>query len=165
MRHVFSDLEGLCIAIEMERRGEDFYRRAAKVSRAQGTVELLTALAGDECLHAREFTRLFDQASARRDAGGEETYDEETCAFLSAMAAEIVFPGGLMALRHAGFENARAVLETAMQSERDSIRFYTELSARAKDAQARTAFEEIARQERGHLNRLAGRLAALDDEA
>ena len=36
MYHVFSDVEGLRIAVEMERRGEDFYRRAAKVSRAPG---------------------------------------------------------------------------------------------------------------------------------
>ena len=34
MFHTFSDLEGIRIAIEMERRGESFYRRAAKVSRS-----------------------------------------------------------------------------------------------------------------------------------
>ena len=41
MHHLFSDVEGLRIAVEMERRGEDFYRRAAKVSRSQETVSLL----------------------------------------------------------------------------------------------------------------------------
>ena len=40
MQHVFSDVEGLRIAVEMERRGEDFYRRAARVSRADETVAL-----------------------------------------------------------------------------------------------------------------------------
>ena len=47
MFHTFSDLEGIRIAIEMERRGESFYRRAAKVSRSAETIALLNALAGD----------------------------------------------------------------------------------------------------------------------
>lgn len=163
MHHVFSDVEGLRIAVEMERRGEDFYRRAARVSRTQETVALLNSLADDETLHGREFQRLHDLACARRDGGCEQSYDDETNAYLSAIAADIVFPGGLMALRQAGFENPRAVLTTAIASEKDSILFYTELAGRASDAEARKAFDEIARQERGHLARLLNKLAALEE--
>ena len=162
MHHVFSDVEGLRIAVEMERRGEDFYRRAARVSRNAETVALLNQLADDETNHGREFQRLQDLACARIDGCGEEQYDDETNAYLSAIAADIVFPGGLMALRQAGFEDPRAVMSTAIASEKDSILFYTELAGRAKDAEARKAFEEITRQERGHLALLLHRLAALD---
>lgn len=165
MHHVFNDVEGLRIAVEMERRGEDFYRRAARVSRVQETVAMLDALAADERLHGREFQRLHDLAVAQREADGEEAYDDETNAYLSAIAAEVVFPGGLMALRQAGFENPRAVLTTAIASEKDSILFYTELAAHAKNAEAVVAFEEITRQERGHLARLLNKLAALDADA
>lgn len=165
MHHVFNDVEGLRIAVEMERRGEDFYRRAARVSRVQETVAMLDALAADERLHGREFQRLHDLAVAQREADGEEAYDDETNAYLSAIAAEVVFPGGLMALRQAGFENPRAVLTTAIASEKDSILFYTELAAHAKNAEAVAAFEEITRQERGHLARLLNKLAALDADA
>ena len=69
-----------------------------------------------------------------------------------------------MALRQEGFESPRPVLAAAIASEKDSILFYTELAACARDAEARATFEEIARQERGHLARLLGRLAALEDE-
>lgn len=162
MHHVFNDVEGLRIAVEMERRGEDFYRRAARVSRVQETVAMLNMLAEDERLHGREFQRLHDLAIARKDERGEEAYDDETNAYLSAIAAEVVFPGGLMALRQAGFENPRAVLTTAIASEKDSILFYTELAAHAKNAEAVAVFEEITRQERGHLARLLNKLAALD---
>lgn len=166
MHHVFTDIEGLRIAVEMERRGEDFYRRAARVSRTAETVALLNALADDEKMHGREFQRLHDLACARRDECGEEiAYDDETNAYLSAIAAEIVFPGGLMALRQTGFENPRAVLTTAIASEKDSILFYTELSHHSRDEEARKVFEEITRQERGHLARLLNKLAALDNEA
>ena len=163
MYHVFSEVEGLRIAVEMERRGEDFYRRAAKVSRAPETVSLLNDLADDEVLHGREFQRLYDQACARR-GGCDEAYDSETNAYLSAIAADIVFPGGLMALRQAGFEDPAAVLKAAIASEKDSLLFYTELAACARDAQARSRFEEIARQERGHLALLLNRLAEVSGQ-
>ena len=163
MHHVFSDVEGLRIAVEMERRGEDFYRRAARVSRSQETVALLNSLADDEVIHGREFTRLYNLACERVGSCAEEPYSEETCVYLTAIAADIVFSGGLMSLRQVGFENPKAVLETAIASEKDSILFYTELAGCAKDAQARATFLEIARQERGHLARLLNRLAALEN--
>lgn len=161
MVHVFSDVEGLRIAIEMERRGEGFYRRAAKVSRSEESVALLNALATDERLHCQEFTRLHKLACERR-GGCDDVYDAETNAYLSAIAADVVFSGGLMALRQFGFENPKAVLMNAIASEKDSILFYTELAAHAHNEEARATFMEITRQERGHLARLLNRLAALE---
>lgn len=158
MSRGFNDLEGLCIAMEMERRGEDFYRRAAQVSRTQEMVDLLESLAADEQRHCRSFAELYEAAGADK---GNEPYDAEASAYLSALAAEIAFPDGLMALRRKGFEDAAAVLEVAIQSEQDSILFYSELSARCHDRQTRATFEEIASQERGHLEQLKARLAAL----
>ena len=162
MNHVFSDIEGLRIAIEMERRGEDFYRRSARVSRSPETVSLLNSLAEDERLHGNEFRRLHDLACARVGGCKEEAYDDETNAYLSAVAADVVFSGGLMAMRQVGFENSKAVLMNAIASEKDSVLFYTELAAHARDEDARATFMEITRQERGHLARLLHRLAALE---
>ena len=156
MFHTFSDLEGIRIAIEMERRGESFYRRAARVSRSAETIALLNALAGDEMNHRAEFERLY-----RREAEGglsEAAYDDETNAYLTAIAAEVVFPEGLMGLKDAGFEDPVAVLASAIASEKDSILFYTELQSCTADAHARGVFGEIARQEREHLFRLQRQL-------
>lgn len=155
--HIFSDTEGLRIAVEMERRGESFYRRAALVSRNSETVAMLNALADDEVLHGREFTRLLEAALARPTSANEQ-YDDETSAYLTAIAADVVFPRGLMALRQAGFEDPRAVLMNAIASEKDSILFYTELAQHARNAQAKAVFAEITRQERGHLTRLINKL-------
>ena len=154
MFHVFSDLEGIRIAVEMERRGESFYRRAARVSRSPEAVELLLSLAGDEQAHRAEFEKLAASANAPSDAA----YDDETNAYLTAIAAEVVFPQGLMGLREAGFENPAAVLQSAIASEKDSILFYSELCERSADEHARAIFAEIARQERGHLFRLQRQL-------
>ena len=152
MFHVFSDLEGIRIAIEMERRGESFYRRAAKVSKSEDTVQMLLSLAADEMHHKAEFERLY---KAESEAGmSDKAYDDETNAYLTAIAAEVVFPKGLMVLREVGFENAEAVLQHAIASEKDSILFYGELSDRTPDEHAKKVFAEIMRQEKGHMFRL-----------
>lgn len=159
MPNIFSEAEGLRIAVEMERRGEDFYRLAAKVSRSEEMVALLNSLANDEVRHGQEFRRLAD--CTLQDAC---IYDVETGAVLTAIAADIAFPGGLMALRRSGFDDPRAVLADAIQSEKDSILFYTELANCARDERHRATFQEIARQERGHLARLVSKLNALETD-
>lgn len=159
MFHVFSDLEGIRIAIEMERRGESFYRRAAKVSKSAETVAMLNALAADEMHHKAEFERLY---KAESEAGmSDKAYDDETNAYLTAIAAEVVFPRGLMALKDEGFENPEAVLQHAIASEKDSVLFYSEMQDRTHDDHAKAVFAEIIRQEKGHLFRLQRQLALL----
>ena len=154
--HIFSDLEGIRIAIEMERRGESFYRRAAKVSKCAETIRLLNALAADEDHHRAEFERLLN---AEMERGMSDCpYDDETNAYLTAIAADVVFPRGLMALRNEGCENPEAVLLYAIASEKDSILFYTEMSSRTPDEHAREVFGEITRQERAHMFRLQRQL-------
>lgn len=156
MFHIFSDLEGIRIAVEMEKRGESFYRRAARISKDAKTVSMLIALAGDEQRHQAEFERLYRAAA---EAGmSDQAYDDETNAYLTAIAAEVVFPRGLMGLKDAGFENPEGVLKHAIASEKDSILFYTEMQNRTPDQQAAAIFAEIIRQERGHMFRLQRQL-------
>ena len=163
MFHVFSDLEGLRIAIEMERRGESFYRRAARVSKCADTIAMLNSLAADEQRHQAEFERLYN---AELEAGlSDTTYDDETNAYLTAIAAEVVFPQGLMGLKAEGFENPSAVLTYAIASEKDSILFYSEMQNLTRDEHAKTVFAEIIRQERGHMFRLQRQLELLAKNA
>ena len=157
--HSFSDAEGVKIAIEMERRGEAFYRRAARISRNPETVRMLEQLAGEERVHSAEFEKL-----GARSGIGQEAYDAETNAYLSAIAGDIVFSEGLMALRHTGFDSPEGALLEAIQSEKDSILFYTELARMARGDEARAVFEEIIRQEKGHMRLLQMRLATITED-
>lgn len=147
----FDDHQAISIAIEMERRGEEFYTKAARISKNEEAVALLDILARDERCHMADFQRL-----AERVCGNEGCYyDEETGAYLTAVAADIVFPGGLMELIPGdGLSSPEAVLLYAIRSERDSILFYTEISSCALDESARGVFAEILRAEKGHLARL-----------
>lgn len=164
--HVFNDLEGIRIATEMELRGEAFYRRAAQMSKSPEAVELLNALADDELYHMQEFGRLYErECDHYRGVGAPSShYDDETNVYLGAIAADIVFPGGLMALRKEGFDSPAAIFRQAIDSEKDSILFYTELAAKAGSERAARIFREIIKQERGHMLRLQMMLAQLAEE-
>jgi len=157
--HAFNDREGLRIAMEMERRGEDFYRKSARISKNPATVAVLNQLADDEALHRAEFERLLRGVTL-----SEETYDQETNAYLSAIAADVVFSEGLMALKQHGFDSPQGALLEAIQSEKDSVLFYSELAAKAADDNARRIFDEIIRQEKGHMRLLQMRLANIESE-
>ena len=56
--HSFNDIEGLRIAAEMERRGGEYCRRAAKLSHSPEAVDMLLFLAEDEARHLAEFEKL-----------------------------------------------------------------------------------------------------------
>jgi rubrerythrin len=153
----FSELEGLRIAAEMEKRGGDFYTLAARVSRCPETKELLRTLAADEAIHLREFQKLYERESVRRDR---QLHTGEAGALLTALAADIAFPKGVVSL--AGkLENQRAILEYSIESEQDSIRFYSALAQDEACAESARIFEDIIRQERGHLLRLQKMLSAI----
>ena len=152
----FGDLEGLRIAAEMEKRGGEFYRLAARVSRVQETKDLLTSLAADEAVHLREFQRLYEKAEQEKRA----SYVPERAAYLAAMAAEIAFPEGVVGAADK-LGSPKAILEHAIQSEQDSIRFYTELTKASDCAPMVSVFEDIIRQETGHLHRLQKMLSEL----
>ncbi len=157
--HSFNDAEALRIAIEMETRGEAFYTKAARISRNPETVRVFEQLAADETIHRAEFEKLVAKANL-----SEIAYDQETNAYLNAIAADVVFSDGLMALRTTGFETPEGALMEAIRSEKDSVMFYSELAERASDKEAAKIFEEIIFQEKAHLRTLQLRLAKIISE-
>ena len=61
-----------------------------------------------------------------------------------------------------GFDSPQAILEGAIESEKDSILFYSALASATQDENSRVVFREIERQERGHLNQLTQMLSRMD---
>lgn len=153
----FSDLDGLRMAAEMEKRGGAFYKLAARVSRAQEARDLLSSLAADEDIHLREFSRLYERESNRDDV---QRYPTETGAYLAALAADIAFPEGVVGLANS-LDRPEAILEQAIRSEEDSIRFYGELARASGCEDTAHIFNDIIKQEKGHLSRLQKMLSDL----
>ena len=156
--HIFNDLEGIRIAIEMERRGRDFYGVVAKMAQNAPMKALLEALRAEENAHMIQFRRLYDRE--RELLSVDEAYSAETSAYLTAVAADIVFSDGLVSVGvRGGFSEPQVVLAESIRSEQQSIDFYRALSEATRDAHAACVFREIIAQEQMHLERLKGQLS------
>lgn len=150
----FSDREGLRIAAEMEKRGYTFYTHALRLAKSEVVKNLLKRLSDDEKIHYQAFIRLMENTES-----SDEAYEEEAAAFLSTIASEIAFPGGLMALgMEDGFDDPVKILLHGIQSEKDSILFYSEMVKQAKEPEVKHSFREIIREEVGHLRDLTAEL-------
>ena len=147
----FSDLEGLRVAMAMEKRGGEFYRRAARILSDPALRALLLDMAEEETYHLAEFESLYALAQVE----GDSPYDEETSAYLSALAGDIVFSGGLSEL--VARPDPQSILAASIRSEEESIAFYDGMRRCARDARARERFAVIADTERAHLAGLMAR--------
>lgn len=139
--------QGLRIALEMERRGRGLYLRAEQVVRDAKLRDLVRALAEDERLHQDIFAEMLSQLNLPETAG-------EEAALASSAAASFFFPGGLMEMEMEGALASReALLEAAIQGERDSIAFYERLSSHLPESERET-LARIIMEEESHLRAL-----------
>jgi rubrerythrin len=156
MANLFSDLEGLRIAMAMEARGRDFYQQAYQQAVSPTHKELFLWLKNEEIHHLERFTNLFKTLDARKEAHASEyLFDPETSRYLTVIAEEHVFPKPYDAAKHvSGLTSVQAILQAAMQAEKDSVLFYDELAAHAKFPEARDIFRLLKGEEQGHVVKL-----------
>ena len=146
--HQFSDCEALRIAAQIERKGERFYRMAAGVAKNGPAEKLLEMLRQQELGHAIRFEKMEEKIGCMKT----DPYDVEANAFLSAIAAEIVFPGGVLAsLMNKKLETVRDILMHAIASEKDSLLFYYEMLTETQDEECANILREIIAEEKAHL--------------
>ncbi len=102
--------------------------------------------------------RIAKQRAAGKSTARERLgllFDPETSRYLTVIAEEHVFPKPYDAGKHiAGLNSVQAVLEAAMQAEKDSVLFYDELATRAKFAEARDVFRLLKGEEQVHVVKL-----------
>ncbi len=84
---------------------------------------------------------------------------EREATLLQSVAADMLFPGGVMEMERANsFTNLQALYEFAAKSEAEATEKYRDLASRCVTAEVRNAFLSIAQEESGHLNALRQRL-------
>lgn len=156
MENLFSDLEGLRIAIEIEARGQAFYRQAYEQAVHQEHKDLFLFLMNEELQHLEVFTQIFTAVSERKEAhSAEYLFDPDTYRYLTVLAESHIFPPESQAQHTvAELKSVKAILNTAMQAEKDSILLYDELSRNAKFEDARKIFARLKIEEQGHVVKL-----------
>ncbi|MDR3084770.1 MAG: ferritin family protein [Christensenellaceae bacterium] len=152
----FTDEQAVQIAIKIEKKGAQFYRMARGVCKEGNLVKLLKMLEAQEGDHAAAFEALLDLLPKKQEnSPARGAYSAESSAFLSAVAAEVVFPGGVMArMMSSSLNTVRDILLHAIQSEKDSILFYQEIGLNTEEPALTALLKEIIREEKKHLGDL-----------
>lgn len=153
MQKLFSDLEGLRIAMSIEERGRDFYRKAYDNARKEEHKAVFMLLMNEEIHHYEIFANLFEQLKQNKTAHTEDyMFDPEISRYLTVLAEGHVFPG--KPHKEVNFTSITEILETAIQAEKDSVLFYDELARHAKFEDARLVFTKLKAEEQTHIVKL-----------
>jgi len=139
--------EALFIACEMERRAVKMYQRGAMLF--PHLKEPLQNYEMEERTHLKAFQMMGDKM------GGLPHEDQM---LLSAYAASVLFPGGLMeASRENAFSDLASFLNYAAGQEQEAIRRYTAFAEDCADEEAKNMFLAIAHEEEGHYAALVAK--------
>ncbi len=134
------------IALKIEGTGYEYYTKLSY--KTEGAVnELLRELALQEREHARRFEEILARIPTDEKRGGMIGYDQEAVEYASAYAQQVIFPR----LKDESVpESLEEALKKAIEVEKDSIVFYTEIKQLVDDK----AVELILNEEKEHLKKL-----------
>ena len=159
----FNDLEALEIAIQIEKRGENFYKQVSSLTDDYSIKAMLEELAEQERDHAATFQKIYNELSqSKEDFDDTYLYEPEVSAYLRAMTESSVFPSEARLKEIVdGLRDIKDVLTIGIQAEKDSILFYTEMTINARYIAAKDAFRRLLKEEKEHLIDLQTKLKAL----
>jgi rubrerythrin len=145
------------IATRLEESGEAFYSAAAEKATTPGIQALFQDLAVQEQYHRRAFQQMGRDAVEL--ALSPEQW-EEFQAYTGALLQSSFFARPERALsRAATAQDERSALQAALDFEKEAILFFQELQAVVRGP-GRQTVERIIQEEKQHIQRLSGMLAA-----
>lgn len=142
--------EAIKTAIQMEKDGYSFYKKAAIQTSSDMGRTVFETLANDELVHLDIFQKLF------KDKIGKEEWNDLVKS--SKKYAEIsIFPKDLKTLEGANPDsNELDALRIGMDSEKEAIEYYNKLIENSKDNDVKDIIGEIISQEKNHYLILEG---------
>ena len=150
---VRNEQQALCVAVEMERRAIRVYERALMLVNDPQVRAGIQDILADEKQHLRRF-------AAMKDARPMAEADERM--LTQAMAAEMLFPGGVMEMERAkGLDTLKGLYAFAAESEQDAVENYMAFAEKCADPAIAEAFTAIASEETIHLAELQKKLESL----
>lgn len=145
--------QALCVAVEMERRAIRVYQRALMLTTDPQVRAGIQEILQDEQEHFRRFSAM--------KAACPPSENEERM-LTQAMAAEMLFPGGVMELERAkGLDSLQGLYTFAAESEQQAVENYMTFAEKCIDPAIAEAFTSIAGEEALHLAELKKKLESL----
>lgn len=145
-----NEQQALCVAVEMERRAIHVYERALMLTDDPQVRAGIQEILADEKEHFRRFSAM--KETCPMDANQERM-------LIQAMAAEMLFPGGVMEMeRSSGLSTLKGLYEFAAESEKGAVEHYAAFAEKSTREEVKEAFLKIAREEATHLAELKRKL-------
>ena len=150
------------MAEEMEKNGAKFYRKAAQNTSDSQTKQLLLDMADMEDNHLQTFREMRQQLSGRETEDTMYDPENEAAMYLQAMADSHGYEGKIAPDEElTGKETPKEILEIALNSEKESVVFYSGLKSLVSPKAGRGKVKAIIREELGHITTLLNKLKAL----
>lgn len=147
MKLYYSQEEALQLAVRIEDRGADFYRKAAAGSQDPATADLFIKLAEYETEHGKYFLSILDRKAPSFEPS-------PLAGELMALADTAVFPDNPDAMPRTPEE----ALKMAIGFEKDSVLFYLGLKEAVNDPAESDGIGRIIREEMSHISALSALL-------
>lgn len=153
--NLFSDLEGLRIAIDMEARGREFYKKAYEQAETKDHKDLFMLLMNEEIKHHEHFTGIYQKLRESKNYDSDDyLFDQEISKYLTALTEPHIFPKDKAEQAFAEFKSLSAIIKAAIQDEKDSILFYDALAKYAKFEETKNIFNLLNKEEQNHVVKL-----------
>ncbi|MBW1729303.1 MAG: ferritin family protein [Deltaproteobacteria bacterium] len=152
---MFTLHEVIDLAIKIEENGERVYRKAAENMDQRPLQDLVLRLAEDEVKHIEWFSNLLEES---RKVLKDPSLHEMGQKILNAILGEQSFSLGEADLT--AMKGPKAILETALEFERDTVLFY-EMLLGAVDEDALPYLTKIIEEENRHIRDLEASLKGL----
>jgi|GEM_PF-636064 len=179
----FSDLEGLRIAIDIEKNGFEFYQKAYERTSNLEHKLLLGFLMQEESNHVAQFQAIYQKLKQNKTTSDEEyMYDAEVSGYLQALTKALIFPqnnpfacntelaNGVLESgwqwqtpgeNNADKVNLNIILRFALQVEKDAVHFYDEMMKNARFPEAKQIFAEFKAEEQAHVEKIQAMIHTL----
>ena len=150
------------MAEEIERNGARFYRKAAENTSDKETKKILLDMADMEDWHLATFKEMREQLSGQEKGWAVFDPDNQSALYLQAMADARGYEGKITPNKElAGNETTKEILETALNSEKESVVFYFGLKGMVPVKAGRDKVEAIIIEELSHITILLKQLKSL----
>ncbi|MBD3285719.1 rubrerythrin [candidate division WOR-3 bacterium] len=159
---VFNAEEILEIAEQIERNGQNFYKKAAENTSEERHKKLLTDLYEMEVEHEKTFANMKAKLEPKERESRDMDPENQGAAYLRAVADGHVFEYKRdPSLELTGKESIEEILNTALGMEKESVVFYTGIKDMVPERLGSNRISDIIKEELSHITLLSKHIVNL----
>lgn len=152
MSSKYAGSEVLHMAVEIEKKGREFYESVARTQKNEKTQNVFNFLIDEEIRHEKLFKEMLKQVEKDME---KSVYDDtELILYFSALVDRKIFPDieeGMDLQKQ--ISDPAVALRVALSMEKDSILFYSEL-LNVTHKKDHAVINQIMEEERDHISRI-----------